>query len=99
MADDDQIVPVAASAEKAAKIVKSAQLKVYSGASHGLAQTDRFARAATSHAVAPPIRLMNSRRFMPAPRLKEGIVTVRTNALEGPLAAITASLGMWVLAV
>jgi non-heme chloroperoxidase len=37
--DDDQIVPIAASAEKSAKIVKSAQLKVYSGAPHGLAQT------------------------------------------------------------
>jgi pimeloyl-ACP methyl ester carboxylesterase len=38
--DDDQIVPIAASAEKTAKIVKSAQLKVYKGGSHGLAQVD-----------------------------------------------------------
>ncbi len=38
--DDDQIVPIAASAEKTAKIVKGAQLKVYQGGSHGLAQTD-----------------------------------------------------------
>jgi non-heme chloroperoxidase len=35
--DDDQIVPIVASAEKTAKIVKSAQLKVYKGGSHGLA--------------------------------------------------------------
>jgi non-heme chloroperoxidase len=37
---DDQIVPIAASAFKAAKIVKGAQLKVYEGGSHGLAQVD-----------------------------------------------------------
>jgi non-heme chloroperoxidase len=42
--DDDQIVPIKASAEKAAKIVKEAQLKVYPGGSHGLAQieADKF---------------------------------------------------------
>ncbi|MXQ14601.1 alpha/beta fold hydrolase [Microvirga makkahensis] len=42
--DDDQIVPIKASAEKAAKIVKGAQLKVYPGGSHGLAQieADKF---------------------------------------------------------
>jgi non-heme chloroperoxidase len=38
--DDDQIVPIAASAEKTAKIVEGAQLKVYKGGSHGLAQVD-----------------------------------------------------------
>jgi non-heme chloroperoxidase len=38
--DDDQIVPIAASAEKTAKIVKGAELKVYKGGSHGLAQVD-----------------------------------------------------------
>ncbi|MEO0854166.1 MAG: alpha/beta hydrolase, partial [Cyanobacteria bacterium J06648_11] len=37
--DDDQIVPIAASAYRAAEIVKNAQLKVYPGGSHGLAQT------------------------------------------------------------
>ena len=37
---DDQIVPIAASAEKTAKIVKGAELKVYAGGSHGLAQVD-----------------------------------------------------------
>jgi non-heme chloroperoxidase len=42
--DDDQIVPIKAAAEKAAKIVSGAQLKVYAGSSHGLAETepDRF---------------------------------------------------------
>jgi pimeloyl-ACP methyl ester carboxylesterase len=42
--NDDQIVPIAASAEKAAKIVKGFQFKVYAGSSHGLAQpeSDRF---------------------------------------------------------
>jgi len=42
--DDDQIVPIAASALKAHKIVKGSELKVYPGAPHGLAQTmpDRF---------------------------------------------------------
>ncbi len=38
--DDDQIVPIAASAEKTAKIVKNAEQKVYKGGSHGLAQVD-----------------------------------------------------------
>lgn len=37
---DDQIVPIAASAHKAAKIVKNAELKIYEGGSHGLAQVD-----------------------------------------------------------
>lgn len=42
--DDDQIVPIAATAEKAARLVKGSVLKVYAGGSHGLAQTeaDRF---------------------------------------------------------
>lgn len=38
--DDDQIVPVAVSAEKSAKIVKDAKLLVYKGGSHGLAEID-----------------------------------------------------------
>ncbi|KWV53312.1 chloroperoxidase [Bradyrhizobium macuxiense] len=38
--DDDQIVPIAAAGEKTAKIVKGAQLKVYKGGCHGLAQVD-----------------------------------------------------------
>jgi non-heme chloroperoxidase len=37
--DDDQIVPIAASARAAAKLVKHATLKVYRGGSHGLADT------------------------------------------------------------
>ena len=37
---DDQLVPIKASADKTAKIVKGAQLKVFPGASHGLAQTE-----------------------------------------------------------
>jgi len=42
--DDDQIVPIAAAAEKAVKIVKNGTLKVYKGSGHGLAQVepDRF---------------------------------------------------------
>jgi non-heme chloroperoxidase len=42
--DDDQIVPIVASAQKSAKIVKGAQLKVYKGAPHGLTSTmkDQF---------------------------------------------------------
>jgi len=39
---DDQIVPVEASAEQTAKIVKGAQLKIFPGGSHGLVQTDAF---------------------------------------------------------
>jgi non-heme chloroperoxidase len=37
--DDDQIVPIAASAELTARIVPNATLKVYPGGSHGLAQS------------------------------------------------------------
>lgn len=38
--DDDQIVPIKASGEKTAKIVKGSIFKVYPGAPHGLAQTE-----------------------------------------------------------
>jgi non-heme chloroperoxidase len=37
--DDDQIVPIGASAMQAVKLVKAARLKVYAGASHGLCST------------------------------------------------------------
>ena len=37
--DDDQIVPIGAAALQAAKLVKNAILKIYPGASHGLAYT------------------------------------------------------------
>ncbi|MEZ2133182.1 MULTISPECIES: alpha/beta fold hydrolase, partial [unclassified Sinorhizobium] len=42
--DDDQIVPFKAAGAKSAKIVKGAELKVYPGSPHGLAQTqsDQF---------------------------------------------------------
>ena len=42
--DDDQIVPIDASARRAAEMVKGSTLKVYPGASHGLATThaDQF---------------------------------------------------------
>ncbi|MFA6293523.1 MAG: alpha/beta hydrolase [Victivallales bacterium] len=39
--DDDQIVPIGASAYASAKFVKNAILKVYPGASHGLADTHK----------------------------------------------------------
>src|SRR5664280_1006939 len=39
--DDDQIVPIANSALLSAKLVQSATLKVYSGASHGLCSTHK----------------------------------------------------------
>ena len=37
--DDDQIVPIGASALLSAKIVKGAKLKVYKGAPHGMCTT------------------------------------------------------------
>jgi non-heme chloroperoxidase len=42
--EDDQIVPIADSAMLSSKLVKNAELKVYKGAPHGLAQTlqDKF---------------------------------------------------------
>ena len=39
--DDDQIVPIGASAHSAAKLVKNATLKIYAGAPHGLADTHK----------------------------------------------------------
>ena len=39
--DDDQIVPIGASALAASKLVKNATLKVYAGAPHGLADTHK----------------------------------------------------------
>jgi non-heme chloroperoxidase len=39
--DDDQIVPIGAAAERSAKLVKNATLKVYAGAPHGLAYTHK----------------------------------------------------------
>ena len=39
--DDDQIVPIGASAQLAAKIVKQATLKIYEGAGHGLTITHK----------------------------------------------------------
>jgi non-heme chloroperoxidase len=39
--DDDQIVPIQASALKSAKLVKNAQLKIYKGAPHGMCTTHK----------------------------------------------------------
>jgi non-heme chloroperoxidase len=39
--DDDQIVPLAASATLSAKLVKKSTLKIYPGGSHGLADTEK----------------------------------------------------------
>ncbi len=39
--DDDQIVPIAASAMLAAKLIKNATLKIYPGGPHGLADTHK----------------------------------------------------------
>ena len=39
--DDDQIVPIGASAMLSAKIVKNAELKIYKGAPHGMCSTHK----------------------------------------------------------
>jgi non-heme chloroperoxidase len=39
--DDDQIVPIGASALSSAKLVKNATLKIYPGAPHGLTHTHK----------------------------------------------------------
>jgi non-heme chloroperoxidase len=39
--DDDQIVPIAASAMLSAKLIKNATLKIYPGGPHGLADTHK----------------------------------------------------------
>ena len=39
--DDDQIVPIRASAQASSKLVKNATLKVYPGGPHGLADTHK----------------------------------------------------------
>jgi non-heme chloroperoxidase len=55
--DDDQIVPIGASAELSAKLVRQVQLKIYQGAPHGICTTEKsrinedllvFAQAAAS---------------------------------------------------
>jgi non-heme chloroperoxidase len=40
--DDDQIVPIAAAANKSSKLVKGATLKVYPGAPHGLSMVAAY---------------------------------------------------------
>ena len=39
--DDDQIVPIGASAMQSSKLIKNAQLKVYEGGSHGICTTEK----------------------------------------------------------
>ncbi len=39
--DDDQIVPIGASALLSAKLIRTATLKVYPGASHGMCSTQK----------------------------------------------------------
>ena len=39
--DDDQIVPIAASGKRSAKLITGSTFTVYSGAPHGLAETHR----------------------------------------------------------
>jgi len=39
--DDDQIVPIGASAKLSSKLVKNAQLKIYKGAPHGMCTTHK----------------------------------------------------------
>ncbi len=39
--DDDQIVPIGASAHAAVKLVPGARLKVYAGGGHGLCSTNK----------------------------------------------------------
>jgi non-heme chloroperoxidase len=39
--DDDQIVPIGASAHASSKLVKHPTLKIYPGASHGIADTHK----------------------------------------------------------
>ena len=41
--DDDQIVPIVASAMKSSKLLKNATLKIYPGGDHGYAQTHQDA--------------------------------------------------------
>jgi non-heme chloroperoxidase len=39
--DDDQIVPIGASAMLSSKLIKNAQLKIYKGGSHGVCSTQK----------------------------------------------------------
>jgi non-heme chloroperoxidase len=41
--DDDQIVPIVASANKSSQLVEDATFKAYSGAPHGLSMVPEFA--------------------------------------------------------
>jgi non-heme chloroperoxidase len=44
--NDDQIVPIGASALRSSKVVKNATLKIYAGAPHGLPYTHQDPRNA-----------------------------------------------------
>jgi len=65
--DDDQIVPIKAAALKTVKLVKGAQLKVYSGAPHGLATTraDEFNKDLLQFIESVPRRQAPSREGQP----------------------------------
>lgn len=39
--DDDQIVPIGASAMRSAKLIRNAHLKVYKGVDHGMCSTQK----------------------------------------------------------
>jgi len=39
--DDDQIVPIAASGQLTAKLIKNARLEIYTGGAHGMCSTEK----------------------------------------------------------
>jgi non-heme chloroperoxidase len=69
--DDDQIVPIAAAALKAAKLIKNAELRVYPGAPHGIAATHKeqlntdlleFVRAVATQGAQAGARAMSAKQ-------------------------------------
>lgn len=63
--DDDQVVPIGASAHRSVKLVRDAILKVYPGGDHGLAATDKDQlNAALLLRRAPSRPIQQKRRFI-----------------------------------
>src|SRR6266545_1380295 len=65
--DDDQIVPIGASARRSAELVKDATLKVYPGAPHGLAQVAPFKDQLNGDLLAYINRLPSVTSWPPSP--------------------------------
>ena len=92
--DDDQIVPIGASALLSAKLVKQATLKIYEGAAHGLTDTPRSASTPTCSSSAGGRGDRRVRDIMIHYQDRWAVVTGASSGLGRGLAARLADRGM-----